>query len=297
MEVNFGKVITAMVTPFNELNEVDEQKVIWLVNHLIRTGSDGIVVAGTTGEGPTLSKKEKMNLFELVKTVAGERASVIANVGNNNTAETVEFAQLVERETNVDGLLVVNPYYNKPNQRGLYAHFKTVAESVKLPIMLYNIPGRTSVNLNAETTIELSKISNIVAVKESSGNLDQMSRIIENTDEDFKVYSGDDNLTLPVIAIGGYGVVSVASHLYGYEIKQMIEEKDANIHRKLLDLFNVLFIDTNPLGIKYLLNRFNDEFREDVRLPLVPMEEEIKEKIWNTHKITVKNINKLEVKK
>ncbi|PGK51279.1 4-hydroxy-tetrahydrodipicolinate synthase [Priestia megaterium] len=270
MECTFGRVITAMVTPFNKFGEVDYTAVSQLVMHLINNGSDGIVVAGTTGESPTLSKEEKLRLFRRVKEVAGEKISVIANIGNNNTLESAAFAKQVEEETNVDGLLVVNPYYNKPNQKGLYEHFKTIAEATQLPIMLYNIPGRTSVNLEAHTTIRLSSIPNIVAVKESSGNLDQMAAIIEGADDTFKLYSGDDNLSLPVVAIGGYGVVSVASHFVGKEIQHMIKQKDAAMHRCLLPFFQVLFVDTNPIVSKHLLNGLGYNVGE-TRLPLTPL--------------------------
>lgn len=282
MTVDFGRVVTAMVTPFDTKGNVHLEEVKRLTHHLINTGSTSIVVAGTTGESPTLSKEEKVKLFQTVKETAGDRAKVIANVGNNNTSDSVDFAKVVERETNVDGLLVVNPYYNKPSQNGLYAHFKTVAEATKLPIMLYNIPGRTSVNLEAETTIRLSKIDNIVAIKESSGNLDQMAHIIAGTDDSFKLYSGDDNLTLPIISIGGYGVVSVASHFFGREILTMIRKKDDVRHRAMLPFFQVLFIDTNPIGAKYLLNQNGFE-TGGLRLPLVDTDDEKKETMLQTY--------------
>lgn len=293
MTRNFGKVITAMVTPFNQKDEISEDSVIKLVQHLIETGNDGIVVSGTTGESPTLTKEEKINLFNLVKKTAGNRAKVIANVGNNNTKESAEFAKLVEEKTDVDGLLVVNPYYNKPNQRGLYAHFKTVAENTSLPIMLYNIPGRTSVNLESEMTIELSKIKNVVAIKESSGNLEQMSKIIKNTDKDFKVYSGDDHLTLPLISMGGQGVVSVAGHFFASEIKEMIETKNSDIHHKLLPFFQSLFSDTNPVPTKHLLNELGFDVG-GVRLPLVGIEREIGKEVLHSYQKTKKTLGEAE---
>ena len=293
MTIDFGRVVTAMVTPFDSKGNVHIEEVKRLTNHLINTGSTSIVVAGTTGESPTLSKEEKIKLFQTVKKAAGDRAKVIANVGNNNTSDSVDFAKVVEQETNVDGLLVVNPYYNKPSQNGLYAHFKTVAEATKLPIMLYNIPGRTSVNLEAETTIRLSQIPNIVAIKESSGNLDQMAHIIAGTDSSFKLYSGDDNLTLPIISVGGYGVVSVASHFFGREIETMIRTKNDILHRTMLPFFQVLFIDTNPIGAKYLLNQ-NGMDTGGLRLPLVDTDDEKKEKMLRTYISTKQALEQLQ---
>jgi len=283
--IDFGQVITAMVTPFTEENEVNYAQVEVLVEHLIQTGSDSVIVAGTTGESPTLTVTEKLNLFRKVKEISGDRLKVIANVGDNNTEHSVAFAQLVEKETNVDGFLLVNPYYNKPNQKGLYAHFKTIAESTSLPIMLYNIPGRTSVNLEANTTISLSKIPNIVAIKESSGNLDQMAAIISGTPKEFKLYSGDDNLTLPIISIGGYGVVSVASHFFGSEIKHMINNLDGAMHRDLLPFFQALFVDTNPIVAKYLLFSMGMEVG-GTRLPLTPISHVDKVHIDETYRQT-----------
>lgn len=287
--IDFGKVITAMVTPFDNKGDIDKEAVVRLVEHLIRTGTDSIVVAGTTGESPTLDPNEKIELFHLVKQTAGERIKIIANVGDNNTRKTMQFIQKVEEFCGVDGILVVAPYYNKPNQEGLRLHFETIALNTNLPIILYNIPGRTGVNIEAETTIRLSSIPNIVAIKESSGNLDQMSEIIEGTDESFKLYNGDDNLTLPVVAIGGYGVISVASHLFGENIKKMIENKDAGLHRTLLPIFKALFIDTNPTGIKYLLSQ-NGLINCNLRLPLTDTTVLNKQKLLKVYTDTLNDI-------
>lgn len=272
----FGKVITAMVTPFDEKGIIHRTSVHQLVHHLHENGTDSIVVAGTTGEGPTLTKREKLALFEWVKEASNDH-QVIANIGSNNTKESIEFAQEVEKNGLADALLVVNPYYNKPSQEGLYQHFKAIAESVDLPIMLYNIPGRTSVNLTAETCIRLAEIPNIVAVKESSGDLAQMAHIIAHTADDFDVYSGDDPLTLPLLAVGGCGVVSVASHIIGNEIQEMIVAYTkgnptyaAHLHRKLLPFFEGIFFVTNPVPIKYMVNQLGIH-TGDVRLPLVPL--------------------------
>lgn len=272
---NFGHIITAMVTPFDELGKVDEKKAKALVKHLLSSGTESIVVAGTTGEGPTLSKKEKIDLFRLVKLELAGKHPMIANVGSNNTQETIDFIRVVEEQGVADALLLANPYYNKPSQEGLYQHFKAIAESTKLPIMLYNIPGRTSVNLEAETTIRLSLIPNIVSIKEASGNLSQIAKVIEGTSADFTVYSGDDNLTLPILALGGDGVVSVASHIVGKQMQDMITlfyegytEDAAQLHRKLLPIFEGIFIATNPTPIKEILNMSGIEVG-GVRLPLV----------------------------
>jgi len=275
----FGKILTAMVTPFNEDLEIDWENVKKLTEHLIENGTDTIVVAGTTGESPTLTKEEKLLLFQAVKKQANGRVKVIANAGNNNTKETVEFIKEIEELDVADGIMVVNPYYNKPSQEGLYHHFKSAAEATNKPVMLYNIPGRTSVNLKAETAIRLSKIKNIVALKESSGDLSQIATIIQHTN-DFYVYSGDDNLTLPILSVGGHGVVSVASHAVGLKMKEMMEyfskgevKKAAEIHRNLLPFFEGIFFQTNPVPIKTILNKMDVE-TGGVRLPLVNLSEE-----------------------
>lgn len=278
--MNFGRVLTAMVTPFDEQLKVDVNRLQALVRHLIENGTDTIVVAGTTGESPTLSKKEKIDLLKEVKSIAGNKVKIIMNVGSNNTQDSIEFAKEVEATGAADGIMLVNPYYNKPSQEGLYHHFSTIAANTKLPIMLYNIPGRTSVNLQASTTIELAKIPNIVAVKESSGDLSQMATIIQGTHENFALYSGDDNLTLPILAIGGNGVVSVASHLAGNEMQKMIQfyldgnvEKASALHRELLPFFEGIFFQTNPVPIKKALTLSGIPVG-GVRLPLMDMKKE-----------------------
>ncbi|RBW71544.1 4-hydroxy-tetrahydrodipicolinate synthase [Bacillus taeanensis] len=277
--MNFGQLLTAMVTPFNEQGEIDFNETTNLVNHLIENGSDGLVVAGTTGESPTLTSEEKLALFRHVVKVVDGRVSIIAGTGSNNTKASIEFTKKVE-EIGVDGVMIVAPYYNKPNQKGLYEHFKAIAAETSLPVMIYNIPGRTSVNMTAETIIELSKIKNIVSVKESSGDLDQMSEIIEHAEEGFTLYSGDDGLALPVLSIGGQGVISVASHVVGSEMKQMIKlysegqiQKAASLHRKLLPVMNELFKHPNPIPVKAALALDSIKVGS-VRLPLVPVDDE-----------------------
>ncbi|HAA0649402.1 4-hydroxy-tetrahydrodipicolinate synthase [Listeria innocua] len=279
--MDLGKVITAMVTPIHpEKNKVCKKRIHHLVNHLIDNGSDGLVIAGTTGESPTLSHDEKMKLFrQVVETNAG-RAKLIAGTGSNNTAETIAFTKEVAELGGIDAVLVVAPYYNKPNQDGLYAHFVAVAEASDLPVVIYNIPGRSVVNIEPETIIRLAKLPNIIGVKESSGNLDNISKIITETSDDFLVYSGDDSLTLPILAVGGNGVISVASHVVGNEMQEMMQafesgdvKKAASIHRSLLPLMNGLFSVPNPAPTKYLLNQQGISVGP-VRLPLVDLNAE-----------------------
>ncbi|MBF2560429.1 4-hydroxy-tetrahydrodipicolinate synthase [Listeria welshimeri] len=279
--MDLGKVITAMVTPIHpEKDKVCKKRIHHLVNHLIANGSDGLVVAGTTGESPTLSHDEKIKLFrQVIETNAG-RAKLIAGTGSNNTAETIAFTKEVAELGGIDAVLVVAPYYNKPNQDGLYSHFVAVAEASDIPVVIYNIPGRSVVNIEPETIIRLAKLPNIVGVKESSGNLDNISKIIAETPEDFLVYSGDDSLTLPILAVGGDGVISVASHVVGKEMQEMIQafargevQKAASIHRSLLPIMNGLFAVPNPAPTKYLLNQQGISVGP-VRLPLVDLNAE-----------------------
>ena len=219
--MEFGRLLTAMVTAFDAEGELDLHRQTKVIEHLIQTGTETIVVAGTTGESPTLSKEEKLQLFKHTVEVAKGRAKVIAGTGSNNTKESIELTKKAEA-LGVDGIMLVNPYYNRPSQEGLYQHFKTVAESTSLPVMLYNIPGRSAVNMTVETVVRLAEVPNIKLMKEASGDLGQMTEIIRNTPDDFILYSGDDNLTIPVLAIGGVGIVSVASHVLGTEMSQMI---------------------------------------------------------------------------
>ncbi|MBC1471161.1 4-hydroxy-tetrahydrodipicolinate synthase [Listeria seeligeri] len=279
--MDLGKVITAMVTPIHpEKNKVCKKRIHHLVNHLIENGSDGLVIAGTTGESPTLSHDEKIKLFRQVIETNDGRAKLIAGTGSNNTAETIEFTKEVAELGGIDAVLIVAPYYNKPNQDGLYAHFAAVAEASSLPVVIYNIPGRSVVNIEPETIIRLAKLPNIIGVKESSGNLENISKIIADTSDDFLVYSGDDSLTLPILSVGGDGVISVASHIIGNEMQEMIQAfekgevaKAASIHHKLLPLMNGLFAVPNPAPTKYLLNQQGISVGP-VRLPLVDLNAE-----------------------
>ncbi|WP_269844950.1 4-hydroxy-tetrahydrodipicolinate synthase [Lottiidibacillus patelloidae] len=276
--MNFGQVLTAMVTPFDNKLNIDFQKTTKLVNYLIENGTDALVICGTTGESPTLTTEEKVALYQhVVKTVDG-RVPVIAGTGSNNTKASIDLTKKAE-EAGVDAVMLVAPYYNKPSQEGLYQHFKQIASSTKLPVMIYNIPGRSVVDIQLDTIISLSKISNIVSIKEATNNLDRMAAIIDQTPDDFSVYSGDDSLTLPVLAIGGTGIVSVASHVLGLEMQQMVNdfksgkvEEAAKLHRSLVPKMNGLFMAPSPGPVKTALQIKGLDVGS-VRLPLVPLTE------------------------
>ena len=277
--MNFGQVLTAMVTPFDENGEIDFQATKRLINYLIANGTDGLVVAGTTGESPTLTEEDKVNLFKFTVAVVNGRVPVIAGTGSNNTKRSIELTKLAE-DVGVDGIMLVAPYYNNPSQEGLYQHFKTIAEVTSLPILLYNVPGRSVVNISAETVIRLSKIPNIVSIKEASGDLAALVEIITHTPEDFSLYSGDDGLTIPVLSIGGTGVISVASHVIGNEMQTMVEHfKSGNIqeaakdHRRLLPIMKALFAAPNPSPVKAALNLKGIPVG-GVRLPMIPLSDE-----------------------
>lgn len=274
MVTDFGRVITAMVTPFKKDQTIDFDQVKKLARHLVQSGSDGLVLAGTTGESPTLSRDEKIELFRVVVEEVGGDAAVIAGTGGNNTAACVELTRAAEK-VGVDGVLQVCPYYNKPSQEGLYQHFKAIAASTNLPVMLYNIPGRTAVNLLPQTVIRLAEIENITAIKEASGSLDQVSELRRSLPDHFAIYSGDDSMTLPVMSLGGKGVVSVASHIVGPKMQEMINAFTSGnvtmatkIHQSLYPVFKVLFIATNPVPVKAALNMLGWKVGSP-RLPLV----------------------------
>ncbi|TET42439.1 MAG: 4-hydroxy-tetrahydrodipicolinate synthase [Dehalococcoidia bacterium] len=285
-----GRLLTAMVTPFDAQGEIDYQQARRLALALLDSGSDGVVVSGTTGEAPTLSKEEKLRLFSEIKSAVADRGAVVAGTGNNDTKESQEVTKEAEK-IGVDACLLVVPYYNRPTQQGLWEHFKDIAQSTTLPCIIYNVPSRTVTNLAADTLIKLSQIDNIVGVKEASGNLGQIVGIIQGTREDFLVYSGNDSDTFPILALGGYGVISVASHLVGIQIKDMMEKflnsearEAAKIHRHLLPLINALFIVSNPVPLKWALNYAGFPVGKP-RLPLV----EPDEKSANLIQTTLKN--------
>jgi len=271
---NFGQVITAMVTPFDNKQSINFAQARKLAAHLTQNGTDGLVVSGTTGESPALSKDEKIELFNNVVDEVGGNASIIAGTGSNSTADSITMTKAVEK-IGVNGVLVVAPYYNKPTQEGLFQHFKAIAESTDLPVMVYNIPGRSVVNILPETVARLAEIKNVVAIKESSGNMDQISEYKRCLPDDFDIYSGDDSMTLPMLALGARGVVSVSSHLVGVRIKEMINAYASSnaalalqIHLELMPLFKGLFITTSPAPIKAALNMTGWQVG-GLRLPLV----------------------------
>ncbi|MEO2076375.1 MAG: 4-hydroxy-tetrahydrodipicolinate synthase [Bacillus sp. (in: firmicutes)] len=294
--MNFGQVLTAMVTPFDQHGEIDFIATKELINYLIANGSDGLVIAGTTGESPTLTTEEKVELFKFVVEVVNHRVPVIAGTGSNNTRASISLTKQAE-EAGVDGIMLVTPYYNKPSQEGLYQHFKAIAESTSLPVMLYNIPGRSVVNMTVETIVRLSMINNIVTVKEASGNLDAMAEIINQTSNDFTLYSGDDGLTLPVLAIGGTGVVSVASHIIGNQLQEMINQfkngainEAAATHRNLLPIMRAIFAAPSPSPVKAALNIVGVHVG-GVRLPLVPLTDEEHNALQNSLPANLPNVN------
>ncbi len=274
--MNFGHVLTAMVTPFDQNGDIDFDATRTLVNYLIVNGSDGLVVAGTTGESPTLTDTEKLDLFRFVTNVVDGRVPVIAGTGSNNTRATIELTTQAE-QTGVDAIMLTTPYYNKPSQEGLYQHYQAAAQATSLPVMLYNIPGRSAVGIAPETIIRLSEIDNITAVKEASGNLAAMTTIINKTPEDFTLYSGDDDLTLPVLAIGGQGVISVSAHIIGNDIQEMVQSyqngdvrRAANIHQEVLPTMKAMFAQPSPSPAKAALHMMGIPVG-DVRLPMVPL--------------------------
>lgn len=257
---DFGRILTAMVTPFNPDQSVNYAAAAQLAQYLVANGSDGVVVAGSTGESATLSKEEKLQLFATVLDAIGDKATVIAGTGSNDTRASIALTHEAEK-LGVHGAMLVGPYYNKPTQEGYYQHFKSIADASALPFIVYNVPGRTSSNILPQTIARLTACKNIVAVKEASGSLDQVSEIIRITPPEFLVYSGDDGLTLPVLAVGGTGVISVAGHIVGKQMKEMITAfflgdlaKAQAIHLELHPFFRAIFVTTNPIPIKTAVN-------------------------------------------
>ena len=284
-----GRLLTAMVTPFNAEGKVEYEQAKNLARALLDSGSDGLVLSGTTGESPTLSSEEKLRLFAEVKSAIANRGTIVAGTGSYGTRESQQLTREAER-IGVDACLLVVPYYNRPTQQGLLEHFKAIAESTALPCILYNVPSRTVTNLASDTVVKLSEIDNIVGIKEASGNLAQITAIIESAGDDFLVYSGNDGDTLPILSLGGYGAVGVASHLVGKQIKQMMQAflrgevgEAAAIHRHLLPLVNALFIIPNPMPVKYALNHLGFPVGKP-RLPLTEPDEKSAEIIQATLK-------------
>lgn len=253
-------LFTAMITPFDDKLEINYDKAAELADYLVKNGSDGIVVSGTTGESPVLSNAEKLQLFKVVRDSVGKRAQVWAGTGSYDTKATIALNKEVEK-LDMDGLLLVTPYYNKPTQEGLFLHYKAIAENTTLPIMLYNVPGRSATHLEAETVARICQFDNVVAIKEAGGSVDQVSQLKRVLPDNIRVYSGDDSLTLPMMAVGAIGVVSVVSHIVGKEIKAMINafisgdvKQAQKLHNDLYPLFKGLFMCTNPIPVKEALN-------------------------------------------
>lgn len=284
MTGRFGSLVTAMVTPFREDHAVDVDGAQRLASHLLDSGSDAIVVSGSTGESPTLTHKEKSELFRAVGEVTRGRGRLICGTGTYSTAETLELTQAAE-DAGADGLLVVTPYYNKPPQRGLIAHFERVADATDLPLIVYNIPGRTATRIEHDTLLQLAERANIVAVKDSTGDFQGVSRLLAEAPAGFEVYSGDDWATFGYVCLGAVGVVSVASHLVGPQIRQMIELIETGdvptarkIHEALSPLFNALFITSNPIPLKAALQMLGLPAGVP-RLPLVPATPEERDRV------------------
>lgn len=275
VEPRFGRMIPAMVTPFDENRELDLKQARALARRLVDGGSDALVINGTTGESPTVFYPQKIKLFEAVVSEVGGEVPIIANVGDNCTADTVDFAQDVQK-LGVEGFLLVVPYYNKPPQEGLYQHFKTIAESVDPPCLLYNIPGRCVVNMTAETTLRLAHdVENIVGIKEASGDLDQVAAIVKDAPAGFDVYSGDDSLTYDIMKLGGVGVISTAGNVAPDRMKEITTlcaqgnfEEAKKAHDAFLPFMDELFITANPIMVKEALNLIGFSVG-GVRLPLV----------------------------
>ncbi len=296
MRFDTGEVLTAMVTPMLDNGDVDYNKVEQLANYLTENGSDSIVVTGTTGESPTLTHEEEIKILHAAKKGVKNDSKIIMGTGSNSTKTAVEMSKLAEQE-GADGILCVVPYYNKPSQKGMIEHFSAIAEAVKLPIVMYNIPSRTGVNMAVDTVKTLAeKYNNIAALKQSYGDMDTITELNINTPEDFTILSGDDSLTLPMMSLGVHGVISVASHIFGNEIKMMIKEfksgnivKARNLHNKLYPVFRKLFMAPNPTPVKAALADMG-LINDYVRQPLVRLTEDEKSELMSTIKSTRANL-------
>lgn len=282
--MEIGRLLTAMITPFDSEGQVDYGQTRRLALALLNSGSDGLVIAGTTGEAPTLTSEEKLRLFAEVKSAVGDRGTVLAGTSTYNTAESVELSREAAR-TGVDGLLLTTPYYSKPPQEGIFRHFEAIANAVSIPCVIYNIPGRTGINVTADTQLRIAQIPNIIGVKEASGDLDQIARLIEEA-PGYRVWSGDDQLTLPILSLGGYGCICVVSHLVGLQMRDLIQahidgrvDEAARIHRRLLPLMKTLMTAAgNPVPVKYALNQVGFP-AGGFRLPLVEPDAAAAEKV------------------
>ena len=278
MTNEIGRVLTAMVTPFDDDGAVDFAAVGELARALIASGNDGLVVTGTTGEAPSLSAEEQVEVWRTVRAAVGPDVPLVGGASTNATNESLPLVRACV-DAGMDAVMLTVPYYNKPPQEGLYQHFTTLAEATPLPCILYNVPSRTSLNMAAETTLRLAEVPNIVGVKEASGDFAQIAAILDGAPEGFRMWSGNDGDTAQMVAMGGYGVISVASHLIGDQIKQMVtaaadgRQDDAQaLHERLLPLMDILFIESNPIPVKFALNEVGVTAGEP-RLPLIPPSE------------------------
>jgi 4-hydroxy-tetrahydrodipicolinate synthase len=275
-----GRLLTAVVTPFTEDGEVDYARAGVLAKAILKSGSDGLVIGGTTGEAPSMSDDELIQLFTAVKQAIGEDGAIIAGTTNNNTRASIALSREAEK-AGVDALLLTVPAYNKPTMGGLYQHFTAIADAVSIPGILYNVPTRTALNMDAATTLRLADVPNIVGVKEASSNPDQIAYVIKDSPKDFKVWSGNDNETLATMATGGYGIVSVAGNIISGQIQKMMGlllegdvEAAAAEHLRLLPIFNALFFITNPIPVRYAMNRSGFDVGP-ARLPMIPEPDEL----------------------
>ena len=283
MPAEIGRLLTAMITPMTEDGEINYGQARKLAEGLIASGNDGLVIGGTTGESPSMSDEEKLRLFAEVKEAVGPDAAIIAGTTDNNHRKSVELTQEAEK-LGVDGFLLTVPAYNKPQQEGLYLHFKVIAEATSLPCMLYNVPSRTSLNMDDSTTLRLAEIDNIVGVKEASSDPVQIAKIVDGAPDGFLVWSGNDDETFSVMCVGGYGIVSVAGNIMGDQIKTMMGlilegelESAAKEHLRMLPIFKALFWVTNPVPIKYAVNRAGFD-AGPTRLPMAPPDDDFKVK-------------------
>jgi 4-hydroxy-tetrahydrodipicolinate synthase len=280
----FRGALTALITPFDDKDKIDEEGLRENVRFQIEQGIHGLVPVGTTGECATLSYEEHERVIDIVIDETKGKVPVVAGTGSNSTKEAITLTKYA-KDAGADGALLVAPYYNKPGQRGLYEHYKKIAEEVDIPQVIYNIPSRTGINVEAETIAKLSKIKNIIGVKEASGNLSQIMQIIKQTDEDFSLISGDDSLTFPILALGGVGVISVAANLVPDKVAKMVDaflegdiETSRNLHYELMPLFKVLFIETNPGPVKAAMELLGRAAGKP-RLPLLEAHPETREKL------------------
>ncbi len=292
--IDLGEVITAMVTPFDKDYKINWKSADKLIEYLLENGSDSLLLAGTTGESPTLTDEEKIDLFKFGRKKIKGEAKLIAGTGSNDTFHTIELSKKAE-DAGADALLIVTPYYNKPTQSGLIRHFNSISDAVNIPVIVYNVPSRTCCNITSDTCKKLAALENIIAIKEASGDFKQISEILRDCPETFKVYSGNDSDTVPIVSLGGAGVISVASHIIGKEIKRMIGfikngsiGKASDIHKKYLEIFYGIFFTTSPIPIKKALHLkgISESFLRPPLYEMEPEEEDFFRKLLLKYNIT-----------